>query len=140
MQNETMRGPALETTAKVWRPQSFEGLELEKLENLPSVDSHDYHTDFEFAVLMEGSSRVSYRGRSWRGTVTQRTGPLLFMQGVNEVSTVIATEKRLFSIWTLRISPELMRQTLAARQVGSDVLPAFPQLTLDDPKLNLRQP
>lgn len=128
-----MKTPPPEPFAKVWQAPGFTGLELEQLESVPSFDQRTYHTTFEINVLLHGESRVHYRQDRWAGRVTE-ADPWVFVQGVDEVSKVMATTPTSVRMRNLRISPELMS---ALSTTDRDTPPvAFPQLSSEDPAVN----
>jgi len=124
-----------EPAVKIWQPRGLEGLELERLDFAPSFDQHVYHTAFEINVLLRGESRVQYRKDFWTGKVTEDT-PLVFVQGVDEVSRVMATTPTLVRMRTMRITPELMQGLLASLQDRGVPTVAFPHLCSPDSAVN----
>lgn len=124
-----------EPAVRIWRPLAIDGLELERLDFVPSFDQQVYHTAYEINVLLRGASRVRYRKDAWAGTVTEGS-PLVFVQGVDEVSRVTATMPTLVRMRTLRISPALMQGLLASWQDRGTPAVAFPRLLSDDMAIN----
>lgn len=122
-----------EPFAKVWQAPDIAGLELERLENVPSFDQHTYHTAFEINVLLRGASRVSYRQDRWAGRVTE-AAPLVFVQGVDEVSRVATTTPTPVRMRNLSVSPELMPALVPAERDATTV--AFPRLLSEDAAVN----
>lgn len=100
--------PSAPSTVRVWQPTGFGGLELERLGRVPSFDQHVYHTTFELNMVLRGESRVRYRRDYWNGRVSG-SEPLVFVQGVDEVSRVVATTPTLVTMRNLRLTPDLMR-------------------------------
>ena len=132
-----MTAEILEPAVRIWRPREVDGLEIERLDYVPSFDQQVYHTAYEINVLLRGASRVRYRKDSWAGTVTEEA-PLVFVQGVDEVSRVVATTPTPVRMRTLRISPALMQGLLAAWQDRGTPAVAFPHLLSTDMAINRR--
>ena len=124
-----------EPSVKIWQPRSFVGLELERLDFVPSFDQRVYHTAVEINVLLRGEARVRYRADRWAGKVGEGA-PLVFVQDMDEVSTVTATTPTPVRMRTLRLSPDLLRGLLASRPGHDAPGVAFPHLLTPDPAVN----
>jgi len=123
------------SAVRIWQPKGFDGLEIERLDFVPSFDQHVYHTTYEINVLLRGASRVRYRTDAWAGTVAEGA-PLVFVQGAGEVSRVTATTPTLVRMRTLRLSPALMERLIAPWQGRGTPAIAFPHLLSADRAIN----
>lgn len=117
---------ALETTVKVWRPQGFEGLEIELL-NKPSFLHLSYLlTDYEFTVQLGGYAHSLYR-RQHYSSVASWGEPVMYMQSPGEVVSASTSQDDRITAWTLRISPEVIASMLQDRLEKTGLTVAFPR-------------
>ena len=91
---------------KVWRPQGFAGVEVERFDNLYRLSlPKRYMVEYEFTLSMriEGHVRLHYQGEKH---VTSSHDALLFMQHPGETLSGEVRTRRPHSAWTLRLYQE----------------------------------
>lgn len=104
-----MAQPSPAPSIKVWRPQGFEGLELELLSCVPLGFSR-FQTAYEFSLFFEGRGRQTYLGQSVEIGSVGKT-PLFFAQHAGELLTVDSYELPT-TVWTLKLDAEAFGRVL----------------------------
>lgn len=125
----------LEPEIKVWRPQGFDGLEVEMFNRVPSFELVRLVTDYEITTHIGGGGQIQYRKES---IVSQGSwaNPSLFVQSPGELTTGSAFQSDELSVWTLVIRPDLMNAIMRDRLDATPQTVAFPRTTLDNHSLN----
>ena len=121
--------PDSQSRLKVWRPVGFGGLEVEQFENVQDlVVPHYLMPGYEIITCFEGTAKVEYAREIHR---FDNVKSLFLAQHPGEVGYLDARSRKLLSVWSLRIYPELM-QTLQS-DLGISSSPVyFPAMTAPD--------
>ena len=110
---------------KVWRPQGFAGVEVDKFENIPDLHIPIYHMEGYELTVAKGPEATVHYGKS-RHHIKSGDG-LFFMQNPGEPVGTTVTEDALTTAYTLRLYPSAMSNISGALNLESD-LPFFPSM------------
>ena len=114
---------------KVWRPQGFEGVELEFFENLPDLVVEPFVMQgYELTVALQGEAKVRYAGQNYRW---ENFKDIFLAQHPDEIFAGDGGSGQPTSVWTLRLFPEGMSSLL--HDLGQADRPLyFPEMTAPD--------
>ena len=128
-----------EPVMKVWRPQGFAGVEVERFDNIPRLtfpptvlNGHDLTVSHRFGFNKFKYGRKQYSLRGGRRK--------FFTQHAGEVFAATPHDDELTTVWTLRLYPDAMQQLKAV--LGSpNGFSYFPEMMapqeLNEPLANL---
>ena len=114
-----------EPMMKVWRPQGFAGVEVERFDNVKDLVIPPFAlAGHDVVVVIEGDATVKYAGKQHRFTKVKH---LFLSQHPGEVFSADGRSDKLMSVWTLRLYPEAMQQLKADLGLPSD-FSYFPEM------------
>jgi AraC-like DNA-binding protein len=125
----------LEPQIKVWRPQGFDGLEVDMMNGILPFDMSFFVTDYEISAHIAGRGQIQYR-KETVATQGSWANPNLLVQSPGELATGSSPQGDALSVWTLRLHPDLVDSILRDRLDATPQTIAFPKTTLDDSSLN----
>lgn len=100
---------AIEATFKVWRPEGFGGVELEKFNNLTNFSLPPYFMEHYDFTVSRGKGTVTYPD----DVCHAERMDTLFMQNVGETIGVSVPHDQVSDAWTLRLYPDAMRRVMS---------------------------